>query len=318
MKLERLDINSIDFSDERFRISLFAPIESMILSIEKIGLINPLLVTLRDGDLVLVSGWKRAISCQKLSLSPIPVFRIEENDDLNVFKIAFFENLATRSFSILEKAEIVRKLKEFGEKEKDIIKSFLPLLDIPSTWHYFKTYLAFSRFEARLKGAVHEKKMPFLTLKFLSEFDQEERMLVLPLIMPLGQNKQKEILADLFELSRKDGVTVDEILRSREIRKACEAENLSPLQKSDQVRMILKRKRNPSLFNQKELVNSALKRMSWPHDIEIHPSPFFENEDFSLSFSFKNKQEYAQRVTKLKELAAKREFSEIFESPSDE
>jgi ParB family chromosome partitioning protein len=290
----------------------------MVLSIEKIGLINPLLVALRDGGLILVSGWKRAISCQKLSLSPIPVFRIEENDDLSVFKIAFFENLATRSFSILEKAEIVHKLKEFGEKEKDIIKSFLPLLDIPSTWFYFKTYLAFSRFEAKLKEAVHEKKMPFLTLKFLAEFSQEERKLVLPLIMPLGQNKQKEILADLFELSRKESVTVDEILRSREIRKACEAENLSPLQQSDQVRVILKRKRNPSLFNQKELVNSAMKRMSWPRDIEIHPSPFFEDEDFLLSFSFKNKQDYIQRVTKLKELAAKREFSELFESPSDE
>jgi hypothetical protein len=103
MKLERIDINSIDFSDERFRISSFSSLESMVLSIEKIGLINPLLVALRDGGLILVSGWKRAISCQKLSLSPIPVFRIEENDDLSVFKIAFFENLASISSRNSEK-----------------------------------------------------------------------------------------------------------------------------------------------------------------------------------------------------------------------
>jgi ParB-like chromosome segregation protein Spo0J len=318
MKLEWMDIGSVNFSDERFRTSAFSSIEKTLLSIEKIGLVSPLLFAVRDEGLVLVCGWKRAVSCKKLALSPIPFFRIKEEDDLKVFKMAFFENLAARSYTVLEKADIIRKLYEFGENEKDIIRSFLPMLDIPSTWHHFKTYLAVSEFETDLKKAVQEKKMSFPILQLLSEFSAAERRRILPLLLPLGQNKQKELLTDLFELSRKEGVTAEQILQTHKIKTILGSSSHPPLQKSDRVRMILRKKRRPSLSKQEDKVKSILKRISWPQDVEMKSPPFFEGEDFSLSFNFKNEQEYIKRIEQLKNLAARKEFSDLFKSLPDE
>jgi hypothetical protein len=44
----------------------------------------------------------------------------------------------------------------------------------------------------------------------------------------------------------------------------------------------------------------------------VKPSPFFEEENFSVNFSFGNRKELKTNLVKLQELAAKQEFAGIF------
>jgi len=312
MKREKLDIKEIFLKDERYRTSYHFSPEKLKLSLQETGLLHPPLVTLRDGRFILVSGWKRVLACVELSLSPIPVLKIEEKDDLKTFLMAFYENLGTREFSLLEKAEILARLKRFGEDERRIIRHFMPLLDIPATLASLDTYLAFSQFEPELKKAVHERNMSFPSVKPLIEFSSRQRKQLLPLLLPLGQNKRRELLEDILEVSRKNDTPVHKILLSPEIQAVRESETLTSLQKADSIRLLLRKKRYPALSSMQDSFESLLRKIDWPEEIMISPSPFFEEEDFTVRLTFKNEEQLKAGLLKLEGLSARKDFSKIF------
>lgn len=312
MKKEILNLKDINFRDERFRTSYFFSLEKLKLSLDKIGLIHPPLVSYKNNHFILVSGWKRVLACLQLNLSSIPVLVVKEDDELKTFLMAFYENLATRDFSLLEKAEFLKKLKKFGEDEKYIVKYYLPLLNIPSTLYHLEIFFKISQFKLELKKFIHEKNMPFNSLELITGFNSFERKLLLPFLMPLSQNKQKEILENLQEISLRDSIPAWKLLKSKEIIEVEDSEKLSPLQKADNVRFILKKKRYPHFYSWKDAFNSSLKKVSWPKDIAIDHSPFFEDETIDVHFKFKNGQEFKNCLLKLQEIASKKEFSRIF------
>ncbi len=312
MKREKLDIKEIFLKDERFRTSYFFSLEKLKHSLREVGLLQPPLVALRKNRLILVSGWKRVLACIGLSLSYLPVLITEEKDDLKTFLMAFYENLATREFSLLEKAEILGRLKRFGEDEKRIIRHYLPLLDIPATVSHLDTYLVFYQFEPEVKKAIHEKNMSFLSVKPLAELSSQERKRLLPLLLPLGQNKRRELLEDILEVSRMNNIPLQKILLSPEIQAVQESEALTPLQKADRTLLLLRKKRYPALSSMQDSFESLLRKMEWPEEIRISPSPFFEEKDFSVRFSFQNEEQLKAGLLKLVELSARRDFVEIF------
>jgi ParB family chromosome partitioning protein len=312
MKIKKFPLNHMFLPDERFRISYYFPLEKMILSLKSVGLINPPLVCFRDNHFILVSGWKRVLACREISLSPIPVQVLEEENDLKTFLLAFYENLALREYNLMEKAEILNKLKKLGETEERIIQQFLPLLDIPSTLSHLDVFLSFSEFEPELKKLIVEKTMSFSSTQLLSEFKPKERRLLFPLLFPLGQNKQKGLLEDLLDVSRKSDIPVEKLLTSKEVQDVLKSERLSPLQKSDKIRLLLKRKRYPSLSSMRDSFDSLLKKIGWPEEISVKPSPFFEGEDISVSFSFRNKAEFRRSLRELQKLGSRKEFSTLF------
>jgi len=309
MKKKNLSLKEIFLEDERFRISYYFSLEKLILSIQNVGLLNPPLVAFRDKHFILVSGWKRVLACIKISLPSLPVFVIEEEDELKTFLMAFYENLAVREFSLLEKSEILSRLKRFGEDEKKIVKHYLPLLDIPSTLSHLESYLAFSKFESGMKRVIYEKNMPFSSAKLLAGYTRQERKSLLPLLLPSGQNRMKEILEDLKEISRRTDTTPKKILSLKEIQNTIKSKKLSPLQKADRIRLFLKKKRYPTLSLRRESFDSLLKKFRLPETVAVKPSPFFEEENFSVSFSFGNRKELKTNLLKLQELASKQELS---------
>jgi hypothetical protein len=154
--------------------------------------------------------------------------------------------------------------------------------------------------------------MPFSSVKLLVGFTPQERKLLLPLLLPSGQNKLKEILEDLKEISRRNDIAPKKILSSKEILEITGSEKLSPLQKIDRIRVILRKKRYPALSSRKESFDSLLNKLKLPEAVMVKPSPFFEEENFSVNFSFGNSEELKTNLLKLQELALKKEFSAIF------
>jgi ParB family chromosome partitioning protein len=312
MKREKLALNKIFLKDERFRISYYFDLDKLTTSIKEVGLLNPPLVTLRERRYILVSGWKRVTACLSLSLSPIPVLVVQGKSELEAFLQAFYENLAIREFTLLEKAEIIARLKKFGEDEKRIVRHYLPLLDIPPTLSHLDSHLAFSRFEPGLKKFIYKKNLSFSLVKLFSEFSISERKGFRPLVSPLSQNKMTELLESLMEISKRDELPVRKILGSKEVKEILDSRRLFPLQKADKVRLVLRKKRYPNLSSWEESFDALRKEMRWPREITLSPTPYFEEKKLSVAFNFENQEEFNARLFKLGELASKKEFSEFF------
>ncbi|MFQ6070225.1 MAG: ParB/RepB/Spo0J family partition protein [Candidatus Aminicenantales bacterium] len=307
-----MSIEKIDLADERFRISFFFPLEKFITSIKLVGLLNPPLVCEREGRFILVTGWKRILACRKLSLSPVKVMVNDLKDDLENFLLALHDNLASREFSPLEKAEVVKKLKRFGVEKEKIIRDYFPHLGIPATELYYDVYLALAEFESSLKKSIHEKGLPFSSLRAVCSFSPAARKKILPLLFPLSLNKQKELLEWLLDISSRDGVGVEEILEEEEIRNVFSSERLSWLEKAEKVRDAIRKRRFPRLSSMEESFRNLLRRIRWPENVSLQPSPFFEDENYHLSFRFRNGEQFFSTLEKLRKAGAEKEFIEFF------
>jgi len=318
MKLEEVELGRIDFDDRRFRISRPSRLDNLLQSISEIGLINPPVVTRKSGCFVIVSGWKRVEACRRLSFFSLPCHVLGECTDLQAFQIAIQDNSTTRELSVSERAEILKRLKGFGVTEDSLVITYLPLLGIPRTRIHLDAYLAISELEPESKEFIEERKVSFPVLMHLIALDRLGREQVLPLLRHLGQNKQRELLEYLLEISRRDSVPVPSLLSSEETRPVIQSAALSPLQKADKVRMILKKKRYPALSAKKESFESSLKRIGWPEDTALDPPPFFEGEEFTVKFTFKDSGEFREKVDKLRSLDEKGRISELLNALSDD
>jgi hypothetical protein len=318
MKFTTIPIDKINLSDERFRISHYFPLDNLIQSIKVTGLVNPPVLVNREDQPIVLSGWKRILACQRLAFDIIPVFVSGEVADLDAFKIPVYENLALREYNQIEKADILKKLKQFGQDEKGLIREFLPLLGIPPTPKHLKLYLEFSNFVPALREIIHKKNINFAVLQVLVEFKPQVREALIPFLLPLGQNKQKELVTNLYEISRRERIPAVEVLTSKSIVRIQKDKNLSPIQKADKIRILLKQRRNPTLTTWAQTFESILEKLNLSKGVVVSPTPFFESDDMSLNLSFKNREEFIQKLSKLQDLSKKKEFSDLFKSPSDE
>lgn len=318
MRLKRVSLEEIDLRDQRYRIAYFFSLENLIRSIQRIGLINPPVVTFRDERVIPVTGWKRLLACKKLSLSSIPVFVCREKDDLTAFRLAVSENLANRDFNLVERAEIVKKLLAFGEAEQKIIREYLPLLGSPPTFDYFELYQKISRMSKAVKSLVHEKDMALGVVERLVRFSPRERVFLLPLLEFSSQNKQKELLDLVKEISLKHGIPVMDIFCAAELKTVIDSQVFSPGQKADRIRMLLRKRRYPLLSTRQEAFESSRGKMGWPRNIQICPTAFFEDEEAHVQFSFKTKKEYLSKLSFLRRMAAQEDFAALIASLSDE
>jgi hypothetical protein len=219
---------------------------------------------------------------------------------------------------VFEKAVALRKLQDFGETDEELIRRFLSLLKIPATRRYLELFLGLSKIEPELREAFEAKGTSLPVLELLLKFSQEERAVLLPVLLPLGQNKQKELLTLLYELSRKDKISLQDILMLSPYQATLQNDKLSPLQKADGVLNKLREQRSPALTHWTRTFEAALKAINLEKGVIINPMPFFEGEEMNLKFDFKSREEFLQKISELAKLAAKPEFSDLFRSSSDD
>jgi len=307
-----LGLEAINLGDERFRTSYFFPLEPIVESIKRVGLVSPPVVCIREGSHTLVTGWKRFLACREISLSPLPVFRAEGKTDLEMFRLAFFENVTAREFGLEEKAEVVGRLEALGEEVQSVIRSYLPLLNLPSDRAVHSLLLRLSKAGEGVKKFVRAKNPPLSVVRPLLGFPPEEQFRLVHLLQTLGQNKQREILEDLEEIEARDGTRLEEILRSAGIREDLDSPSLQPVQKAERWRAFLREKRFPFYSSCKKSFDSAQLGLDWPAEARLEPSPYFEEDFLSVKFSFRSREEFLARLKRLEALAEKKDFDELF------
>lgn len=312
MRYETVPLERIDFEDTRFCASCHVSLDRILLSIREVGLISPPLVHRGGRGYVIVAGWKRVLACRALGLSPILVLVTEEKSEARLLLIGLYDNLATREIGLVEKSLVLRRLLDFGLDKKVLLKKYFPLLSLPATVSNLEALLSLSTAADEIRAFVHEKGLPLPVVENLLRFEPQERLLLLPLLRPLGQNKQKEVLENLFELGHKDDARPEDILADVESQKILSSQKLSPLQKSERLRVYIRRRRYPRWSAAQEAFTQSLKTMGWPRQIAVLPSASFEDRELSVSFRFKSREEFKNCLSRLEQMAENENLSGLF------
>ena len=117
-------------------------IQEMATSIERHGILQPILVRPMNGMYEIIAGERRFIGAQRAGMTQVPVI-IKEVDDQETLQIALIENIQREDISVVDKANgIKRLLTEFSFTQRQIgemlgmsrpaVANTLRLLDLPT------------------------------------------------------------------------------------------------------------------------------------------------------------------------------------------
>lgn len=97
-------------------------IQELAASIEKDGLLQPILVREMPDGYQIIAGERRWQACKAIGLSKVPV-RIKEADDMKVLELALIENLQRSDLNPIEEAYGYKRMMERGGKTQSEVAS---------------------------------------------------------------------------------------------------------------------------------------------------------------------------------------------------
>jgi hypothetical protein len=305
--LERIPADKIDLEDTTFLITFTPDLGPLLASVQLVGLVEPLTLRQReDGRHQIVCGFKRAEVTQLLSIPEAEAFVYHQGelDDLRALLLTIGHNL-TRPLNLAEKALALEKLLSFGVPEREVIDRYLPLLGLQPHLHMLRQVIALRGMEKKLQEYLVQETLSLSAARYFLHLDPEGQRAILPVLEALrpGENRVKEIISFLHEVSLRDGVPVSSLLASDEIKKILDDQEAPRPQRIKQLRKAIKRMRFPRLTAMEERFADYKRSLSLPPQLSFYPPPFFEGEEFRMELRFKDFSAFRKLAAKLCEIA---------------
>lgn len=305
-RLEKIPLAKIDLEDTTFLITFLPELETLLASIKLVGPLEPLLVRERnDGRYQLICGFKRAETLARLSISETDAFVYPPGalDDLQAMLLTVGHNI-TRPLNFVEKAQALEKLLAFGVPEKEAIDRYLPLLGLQPNIRILKQLTELVSLEQGLQEYLVRKSLSLSTSTLFLHFDKKGQCAILPLLEALGpgENRVKEIISYLREISLRDGTPIPALLSKEEIRELIDDQETPRPQRIEHVRRILKEMRFPRLTAMEDKFAVYKQSLSLPPQISFHPPLFFEGEQFKMELRFTDLRQLGELVSRLRQI----------------
>lgn len=317
--IEKIPISEIDVADETFSVNFMPDLQSLRSSIQTVGLIQPVLL-LKDKDHHrIICGFRRVWVFKELGASDIPamVFDEREPNDLKFFTLSLQENLTTRGFNAVEKAIALQKLiHRFQVEPSEVIQTYLHLFSLEPNEKILKTFLSLAEMEKEIKQFVLKEEVSRSNIRLLAQMSVEDRMALYPLLsrLKLGENRLREILTLLGEISRRERVTLKEVIDHPEIQALLSLRALTPIQRTERLKRVLMTLRYPKMRELEEEFEKKRKELSLPEGVSIHHSSYFEGKGLRVELKFESMEEYRTMVGALSMLAQREELEELLQA----
>ena len=145
-----------------------------------------------------------------------------------------------------------------------------------------------------------------LELSHLSK-ENAEILAILFKKLPMGLNKQREILQHLKEIAVREDLTLKGVLDDAPLNAILCDDSLDGNQKVHRIRTYLRKRRYPRLVEVEEKFNACVQSLGLGHGIQVAPPPGFEGSTCTMTIRIDN-------LDSLKR--ASRHISQAIENPS--
>ncbi len=317
--IQRVPLQQIDLSDDTFSINYLPDLQKLRSSIGEIGLIQPVLLKKKLDGCQIICGFRRISVMKELEKTEIEsrVFEVKEMDEFQLFSLSLHENLTTRGFNTVEKAIALNKLIHLFQIDPvAVTKTFLPLLSLEPNEKILNTYLSLAQMEDEIKTYVLKEEVSRSNIRRLSTLTPDDRMVIFSLIsrLKLGENRLREVLTLLEEISRRNQCEEKDIVERSEIQAILSQKELTPSQMTERIKKVLTDLRYPKLNQMEKAFEKNRKDLNLPSNISLHHVPFFEGKRLKIEFQFETTDEYQAILKSLSSLSDKKEFEEIIQS----
>jgi ParB family chromosome partitioning protein len=210
---------------------------------------------------------------------------------------------------------IDKLIHQLGVSKETIARDYMSLLGLQPSLRILKVVSQLVQLRDEIKRYIVEQEVSLENASQLLEFSPEDQAVIgtLALKLKLGENKLKEVLTFLREVSLRDELTVREMVRG-EIEAIVSDAGLSKVQKTHRVRRRLRVMRYPQLTELEKEFQEKRRGLGLSPGISLNSPPYFEGDTFRLEFGFKDVGEFKAIVSKLLEASERRELGEMIDA----
>lgn len=311
-----IQLNKVDWNDTSCLITYGPLPDTLFLSIQAVGLIQPPLLQGKENGLFrIVCGGRRLAVCQQLGLDPIPCRVLPSSlSEQTCLRIAIYDNVAQRTLNPVERSLVLIKMAKYLEQPQ-IIAEFLPLLDLEPSVTLFSRYMELHRLEGVVLDSLATGQLNERIAFALATLEQGDRLTFFHLFqeLPFSVSVQEEIIETVVEIARKENLTPAEVLNSKEVRALNESSKRPARQRAQEIRKQLQARRAPRLTARKERFARETRDLGLPSGVRLVPPPYFEGPKWSLECTFEGAEELAARLRDVARLADQPRFQRIME-----
>lgn len=294
-----VQISDIKLSDLSFVTTEGRNSAALQSSIASCGLLQPpWLWRPRPGEpYVIVCGYLRLQSVRNLGWQQLSAWVFDcDTPQARLLECALQDNLPHRIFNPVEIAYALQRLLAFFPRDM-VISEWLPRFGQPPSGRTLERLLCLCSLEPEPRAALIAGSLTESSALRLSGYSAQDRLAVFALMqqLHLSAGKQAELLECLEDLSRRDKKALSEVAAAPDIVQVCSDERCNRVQKTEQVRHILRTRRFPRLCALESRFAVALKELHIPAGVRIMPPPHFEGRTFKAEIAFTATDELQQR-----------------------
>jgi ParB-like chromosome segregation protein Spo0J len=284
-------------------------------SLERLGLVSPLVVRPHQGGYQLICGYRRLLALRALGQAEIAAWVLPaETPATDLLDIALLENLSHRTFNEAEKALAVSYLAGLHPPDR-VAQHYLPLLGLSPREETRKRYLTLAGLGPAALTLLSRGRLDPETALSLEHLAGPERDALLDLLDRLGasRSKQRQIVAWLDEIGRREGRSVAEVLAEPPARAVLDDDRLVRAEKEKRLRAYLYSRRFPERSRLEARQVELAAGLKLPANLRLDLPQAFEGLDFQVRLLFSSRTEFEAGLRALGRLAGRPELDALLD-----
>lgn len=268
---------------------------------------EPLLALQTEDCIKILGGIRRFEAVSPVEVPVLPAYVLTEARTLDMIQavIDFYAPM-----NLVEKALLLQACQELGLPEDDRINSILPLLDLPRKVQTLEELAFLTRLNPQLQYFIVEKDISLKRIRALQRCEEimDWSVALMETFKP-GVNVFLEILQNLWEISRRDELTLFELLEKLQLKKLRLADDIEPRQALSALRETVQRERFPTLEAAGKDLEEAVSQLGLPAGVDLSWDPQFEKRGLELRARLADEND----ATELSKVLSSESFAGLFQ-----
>lgn len=310
-----INISDIDLTDQRYKLSYDDndDISFLAHSIRESGLTSPPAVRPLNNRFVVIFGFNRIRAQLFNNETKIVVYKT--GSDTSDFQCHVKSITALAFKRPLTQYELIISCKRLAQflNENDIAKKSSAIFNTELNARYIEDLLTIGRLPDPALELIQCSHLSLKSARRMSSYGTAAINCFLTIfsIIKASSSKQHEIMLHLMEISARDSIKPEEILKNQNIQEILLDDDKDAGLKTNLMRAWLFEKRFPTICKTNQNVRRKIASIKLG-TIKFTPPENFEAQHYSISFKAKNYNELKANIQKLTDALENQAFKEIF------